>query len=668
MFLRSKKKQSVVRPVCGVLAVLGILLFWFAATTNAAPKSKPRSNYPSFVQVEDVPGLARVLLIGDSISMQYTFPVRKLLEGKANVHRPARNCRHTRQTLEELDEYLGEGRWGVIHFNWGIHDVTHVNQEGKIATPPEGKHQVPLDEYKRNVRTLVQRLKQTGARLIWASTTPIDNRGFRRDVDVVAYNAAAAEVMQAEGVIVNDLYALVKPRAEKLLADGVHFTGNGSIVLAEAVAGAIQKALEDPREPDGSRELISAIGSEAATAGEGGKIATFGGKTHVVWQDRTKQGYFNVVRSLDHATGEWSETFTLNGGLDNHARPIITVDHNGYLHALMGGHNSPATYRRSVRPNDSSEWTDPEPAGSGTHPVVVCGTDDTLYLVMRSSNHWNGVDLYVKPPGKPWKKLHKLVKRHEQYPGFGAFHSGLAFGPDGTLHLVADFYESLGVFDRRGMHQAVCYMRSRDGGQTWQKADGTPVSLPARPEDMDILARDTAKKRHEPMALPVLLSQGCLVVDSQGTPHILYMSHLEEPGQLIHATADDQGQWNQQPIEAIKKAYPRMRPVNCRAALSIAEDNRSYVLLDLYPLDVGWTDEKPTRGMARRQPERRKLVWLISGDEPNAFTTAPALEAGATCHQPNLERPTGVNRIPAGRRPGFIYYDGQKNVYFVGPQ
>jgi len=61
----------------------------------------------------------------------------------------------------------------------------------------------------------------------------------------------------------------------------------------------------------------------------GGKVVTFGDKTHVVWQDSTKQGYFNRVRSPDHATGEWSETFTLNQGRDNHARPVITVDHNG---------------------------------------------------------------------------------------------------------------------------------------------------------------------------------------------------------------------------------------------------------------------------------------------------------------------------------------------------
>jgi len=213
-----------------------------------------------------------------------------------------------------------------------------------------------------------------------------------------------------------------------------------------------------------------------------------------------------------------------------------------------------------------------------------------------------------------------------------------------------------------------------------QKADGTPVTLPARPEDMDVLARDTAPRRHEPMPPPVVLAQGCIAVDSQGTPHVLYISHLEKPGQLIHATVDGQGRWKQRPIEGLEKAYPGMRPVRCRGALSIAEDDRFYALLDLYPLNVGWTDDgKPTRNMRLKPECRRRLAWLISGDACESFTAAPALEEGAIYNQPNLERPTGVNHIPAERRPPFIYFDGvsrypekneilQNNVFLVRPE
>jgi len=203
--------------------------------------------HPSFVKAEDVPGLPRVLLIGDSISMQYTLRVRELLSGVANVHRPARNCRSTRQTLAELDDYLGDGRWDVIHFNWGIHDLTLLDADGKVAPPPEGKHQVPLDTYRENVRALADRLQRTGAKLIWATTTPmgskIEAKGYRWDRDVAAYNAAAAEALRGRDIAVNDLYSLIKPRAEELLSDGVHFKPEGVEVLAPAVADAVRGAL-----------------------------------------------------------------------------------------------------------------------------------------------------------------------------------------------------------------------------------------------------------------------------------------------------------------------------------------------------------------------------------------------------------------------------------------
>ena len=114
--------------------------------------------------------------------------------------------------------------------------------------------------------------------------------------------------------------------------------------MAEAVAKA-------------HREKISTIGSERATSGYGNKIVTAGGKTRIVWQDATKEGYFARVRSLDHETGNWSATYTLGAGRDNHSRPTIVVDSKGDLHVIIGGHHTGLQYRRSLRPGDASEWT-----------------------------------------------------------------------------------------------------------------------------------------------------------------------------------------------------------------------------------------------------------------------------------------------------------------------
>jgi acyl-CoA thioesterase-1 len=208
---------------------IAILLLAVSAAAQAVPE---------FAPIEDVPGLPRVLLMGDSISMGYTFPVRELLRGKANVHRIPANGGPTINGLQHLDEWLA-GKWDVIHFNFGLHDI-------KIA--PDGSRQVPLEKYGENLRAIVERLNRTGARLIWASTTPVPDAKVdppRQSADVEAYNLAARRIMQEKGVPVNDLYSLALPRLKELQQPAnVHFTPEGSRVLAERVAAAIAAELK----------------------------------------------------------------------------------------------------------------------------------------------------------------------------------------------------------------------------------------------------------------------------------------------------------------------------------------------------------------------------------------------------------------------------------------
>ena len=49
------------------------------------PTAKSPRRQSPFAEVTDNPKLPRVLLIGDSISIGYTIPLRKLLAGQANV-------------------------------------------------------------------------------------------------------------------------------------------------------------------------------------------------------------------------------------------------------------------------------------------------------------------------------------------------------------------------------------------------------------------------------------------------------------------------------------------------------------------------------------------------------------------------------------------------------
>jgi acyl-CoA thioesterase-1 len=195
-----------------------------------------------------MPGLPRVLLIGDSISMGYTLPVRKLLEGRANVQRPPENCGDTARGLSRLDTWLGTNPWQVIHFNFGLHDLKHLDATGKLVPPDQGKQVAPVPQYEANLRQLVTRLKQTRARLIFATTTPVPaGSSGRVEKEEIRYNEAAVRVMRENGVAIDDLHAFVAPRQETLqLPKNVHFTPAGSAALGKTVAAAIELELASP--------------------------------------------------------------------------------------------------------------------------------------------------------------------------------------------------------------------------------------------------------------------------------------------------------------------------------------------------------------------------------------------------------------------------------------
>lgn len=209
-------------------------------------KRQPDANDP-LIPISDTPGLPRVLLIGDSISIGYTLPARRLLEGVANVHRPPDNCRNTQHGLENLDSWIGDGPWDVIHFNFGLHDLVCRDESGEGTESPDGKLNTPPDEYRGNITRIVARLKQTGAVLIWCSTTPIPaGAGFRRQDDEIGHNRIAAEVMEADGIAINDLYAFAKERQARIqLPSNVHFSPEGSEDLARPVVDAIRQALAE---------------------------------------------------------------------------------------------------------------------------------------------------------------------------------------------------------------------------------------------------------------------------------------------------------------------------------------------------------------------------------------------------------------------------------------
>jgi lysophospholipase L1-like esterase len=217
----------------------------FAQEKASTISSAAKIVRPELIPIDDIEGLPRVLLLGDSVSIGYTLPVRKLLEGKANVHRNAITNVSSQLAAESVFEWLGNKKWDVIYFNFGAYDLA-IEKDGAMAVPP--------DRYEANLRLIIAKLRahSPGARLIFATTTPVPTEQIRSKFKFLtenseAYHMIAAKVMRDNGVTISDLRTLVTPRlAEWQIPENIHFRPAAYDAIAHEVADRVTSALKEP--------------------------------------------------------------------------------------------------------------------------------------------------------------------------------------------------------------------------------------------------------------------------------------------------------------------------------------------------------------------------------------------------------------------------------------
>jgi acyl-CoA thioesterase-1 len=212
------------------------------AQTNKAKRVNPMT------PIEEVKGLPHVLIIGDSISIGYTLPTRALLQGKVNLHRIPTNGGPTTKGLAEIEKWLKNRKWDLIHFNWGLHDLKYMGKDGTNLVPKEkgGVVQVPLADYEKNLEKLVVRMKKSAKQLVWRNTTPIPAGSKARYVgDSLKYNQAAARVMKRHKIPTLDLFTPSKKNMKEWMRNAdVHYYPHGSQALAKIVADDVLNGLE----------------------------------------------------------------------------------------------------------------------------------------------------------------------------------------------------------------------------------------------------------------------------------------------------------------------------------------------------------------------------------------------------------------------------------------
>lgn len=191
----------------------------------------------------------RILIIGDSISIGYFPFVEEYFKDKAVVvHNPG-NAQHTGTGLQQIHTWLGNEKWDVIQFNWGLWDMTYRHPGAATQGQRDkknGKVTYTPDEYANNLNLLVGILKKTGARLVFVTTTyvPKEDEGrFTRDPQL--YNSIAKRIMKDNGIQVNDIFAKSR-RIHKKEGKGnndVHYTKEGYRMLSEPICQLLDKVL-----------------------------------------------------------------------------------------------------------------------------------------------------------------------------------------------------------------------------------------------------------------------------------------------------------------------------------------------------------------------------------------------------------------------------------------
>ena len=213
--------------------------------------------------------MKNLLLLGDSIRQGYDSFVQKKLAGRMNVYFAEENGRFAQYTLRELSNWKGRLAWpddiDVVHWNNGLWDILHLSS---TATGYDGEDAgetvvhanlprnlrfdkdplTPPDMYRYMLGRIVTRIHQLfpRAEIIFATTTPVIEElattAYRSNAEVELYNQIAREELVPRGVRINELGDFSKANCAKLHRDWVHYTDEGSALLADEIVTFLEQS------------------------------------------------------------------------------------------------------------------------------------------------------------------------------------------------------------------------------------------------------------------------------------------------------------------------------------------------------------------------------------------------------------------------------------------
>jgi hypothetical protein len=411
--------------------------------------------------------------------------------------------------------------------------------------------------------------------------------------------------------------------------------------------------------------LLSEAGCGRATAyWEQNKIITIGDRTHVVWLDSDRSGFKVRGRTLDRISWTWSPAITIGDAQDNHGGPGLTVDSQGHLHIVYFPHHGPFRYRRSLHPNDLTAWTPELIFGEGlSFPSLICGPDDTLLLTARRGFHdaeGNPIEttpveqeLWIKPADGEWRKAGILLR--SRFPGYAQFATALSWGPDHrTIHLNCRIYEG-NPFTSDPITTTIGYMQSPDGGKSWQRSDGSPITLPANADTIETLGGNHG-------ADDLRLNSGPLAIDQAGLLHLSYTKETPNSSGLYLASLSPGTGWGHRKLNDYLPTAAKGWKVTLGMGGGIvfsASGRATIIAVVLNPPP----EERTLQGEWGHPSTEVVRLWSDDGLQTfqSDFLSPP--DTAQTHWLPNLERPTGHNQVP--HEPGIIYTAGGPGAHVL---
>lgn len=367
-----------------------------------------------------------------------------------------------------------------------------------------------------------------------------------------------------------------------------------------------------------SDTILSRKGSTRATLYNWtNKIVTLDGKTHVSWLDFLAACQ---IQTLDRESGEWGDMDTVGCGVDNHCGPAICIDSHGHLHYVVGSHGrSPFQHRRSLEPNSHDTWSPYFSVGVGpTYPSLVCDRDDQLHLTYRGTHNSNWMSnrpapylMYQRADiGSEWLPPIELVRTVEPY-GYTQYGNAFCIDRQNRIHLVFHFTE--GYPEGHGRYTG--YLRSLDGGNTWTKANGEKVLIPADHHLVDKLCEYEDGQLHVSNVACDLNDQPYTIIF--GAPEAGHADLMWHDGE----------QWNKRPLlDEIRQVRPDGF-ISADATLAFDRDGSLYIAIQTSTNLEDWGGDGA------------EVVLLYSEDGGENFEALHISEPGDSvpCWQPSLE-------------------------------